>query len=279
MALYNLAHALLRVKRRPEAESAARESLELAVRIESTHTVVWDLVLLAAAARLRGETKPAATLLGAVHAQCERTGLELRGAEADIHDETANALEADLGPTRLRGCDRGRARHVARTGGDVRPRRGLPRIATSPHRTILFTNVAAHQSPLAQTRMVRGAHRGRRWLCQIRVRSRRQAMTTVAPVVGAWMARGRTSDPRSPLRPPFDRVCKLGVAGSSVLGPPHSIPEDSTGDSTGSQVSHLSHVAQRTAEPNRHESSLRNGRCRTRTCGHLRVRQALYQLS
>jgi hypothetical protein len=26
-------------------------------------------------------------------------------------------------------------------------------------------------------------------------------------------------------------------------------------------------------------SSLRNGRCRTRTCGHLRVKQALYQLS
>ena len=100
VALYNLAHALLRVKRRSEAESAARESLELAVRIESTHTVVWDLVLLAAAARLRGETQPAATLLGAVHAQCERTGLELRGAEADIHHETANGLAADLGPRR-----------------------------------------------------------------------------------------------------------------------------------------------------------------------------------
>ncbi len=100
VALYNLAHALLRGKRRPEAESAARESLELAVRIESTHTVVWDLLLLAAAARLRGEAEPAATLLGAAHAQCERTGLELRGAEADLHDETVDGLAADLGATR-----------------------------------------------------------------------------------------------------------------------------------------------------------------------------------
>ena len=99
VALCNLAHALLRVERRPEAESTARESLELAARIESTHTIVWDLLLLAASARLRGQAQPAATLLGAVHAQCERTGLELNGAEADIHHETANGLEADLGST------------------------------------------------------------------------------------------------------------------------------------------------------------------------------------
>jgi predicted ATPase/DNA-binding SARP family transcriptional activator len=100
VGLYNLAHALFRVGRMTEAESAARESLELAVRIESKHAAVWVLVLLSAAERLRGETELAATLLGVVQAQCERMGLELRGAEASLHSEAARGLEADLGQSR-----------------------------------------------------------------------------------------------------------------------------------------------------------------------------------
>jgi non-specific serine/threonine protein kinase len=100
VALYNLAHALFRVNRTNDAESAARESLELAARIESTHAVVWDLLLLGAAARLRGETERGANLLGAVDAHCELTGLELRGAERDLRSETGDRLEADLGQSR-----------------------------------------------------------------------------------------------------------------------------------------------------------------------------------
>ena len=49
--------------------------------------------------------------------------------------------------------------------------------------------------------------------------------------------------------------------------------EDSTGDSTGSQISHLSHLAQRLVEPNRDGNSLQNGRAGLETCGHLRVRE------
>jgi predicted ATPase/DNA-binding SARP family transcriptional activator len=101
VALYNLGHALLRVGERDEAETAARESLEIAARIESLHTVVWSLALLAAGARLRGQLDLAACLLGAADAERERIGLELGGAEAEIHVETADALEAGLGRTRF----------------------------------------------------------------------------------------------------------------------------------------------------------------------------------
>jgi hypothetical protein len=57
------------------------------------------------------------------------------------------------------------------------------------------------------------------------------------------------------------RACHAG-------GRDYSIPPargDSTGDSTRSHVPHLSHVAQGMVDPNPRESSLRNGRCRTRT--------------
>jgi hypothetical protein len=64
---------------------------------------------------------------------------------------------------------------------------------------------------------------------------------------------------------------------SNESGPPNL--EDRTGDRTGPRFRHESHGPNRMVEPNPHGRYVCNGRCRTRTCGHLRVRQALYQLS
>ena len=51
--------------------------------------------------------------------------------------------------------------------------------------------------------------------CQIRVRSRRRTLTTAATrQMPGWPVRWRLTI-HDPLRPPLDRICKLGVAGSS----------------------------------------------------------------
>jgi hypothetical protein len=52
-----------------------------------------------------------------------------------------------------------------------------------------------------------------------------------------------------------------------------------TGVCTGRRFPLTSRDLNGLVEPNPHGCLARNGRCRTRTCGHLRVRQALYQLS
>ena len=86
--------------------------------------------------------------------------------------------------------------------------------------------------------------------CQIRVRSRRRTQTNAAAKQMRESLVLCLLTPHDPHGPPADRICKLGVAGSEVLGPPYAIVEDSTEDSTQSQGSHVSPAAHRVVEPN-----------------------------
>jgi hypothetical protein len=75
----------------------ARESLDVARRIDDTQVIAWDLLLLAAIAMRTGHVDHALKLNSAVEALCAKTGLHFSGTEAALHEETGSELSAAIG--------------------------------------------------------------------------------------------------------------------------------------------------------------------------------------
>ena len=97
LALINLGLAALLEERYGEALACFRQGLQLSDELGYAVPVVYCLDGLAAVLAATGETEQAATIIGAVEATMQASGIILEPFEQEVHEQTVEALEAALG--------------------------------------------------------------------------------------------------------------------------------------------------------------------------------------
>jgi non-specific serine/threonine protein kinase len=96
-ALHALALSLFRVGRKESSLAVAAESLTLAQSVGHVQAVSLELVFAAALATQHGDADVGGKLLGAAQMLSERFVMSYSGVEAELHDETVDALRQALG--------------------------------------------------------------------------------------------------------------------------------------------------------------------------------------